>query len=63
MFILIENICQGRQADVDKIKIVYGADLGASASADGDDDNDTFGARVVKAGSRVRRSPHGHSGL
>jgi ATP-dependent DNA helicase 2 subunit 1 len=56
-----------RQADIDKTKIVYGADLGASASADGDEDNEesngTFGARVVKAGSRVSHCPHGIFGV
>ncbi|KIM39192.1 hypothetical protein M413DRAFT_447154 [Hebeloma cylindrosporum] len=47
---------EDRQADIDKTKIVYGADLGAGGIADGDEDNEessgTFGARVVKAGSR-----------
>jgi len=56
---------QDRQADIDKTKIVYGADLGASA--DGDEDNEestgTFGARVVKAGSRVSHPPHDISGI
>jgi len=58
---------QDRQADIDKTKIVYGADLGASATADGDEDNEesngTFGARVVKAGSRVSHFPHGIYGV
>ena len=58
---------QDRQANIDKTKIVYGADLGASATADDDEDdeesNGTFGARVVKAGSRVSHSPHGIFGV
>ena len=61
----MENISQDRQADVDKAKIVYGADLGTSA--DGDEDNEesagTFGVRVVKASSRVSRFPHDNSRL
>ncbi|KAF8799055.1 Ku DNA-binding complex, Ku70 subunit [Phlegmacium glaucopus] len=47
---------EDRQAEVDKTKIVYGADLGASAAGDDDDDGDealgSFGARLVKAGHR-----------
>ena len=47
--------------------MVYGADLGASATADEDEDNeesnDTFGARVVKAGSRVSHFAHGIFGV
>jgi len=60
-----ENICQDRQADVDKTKIVYGADLGTSA--DGDEDNEestgTFGVRVVKASTRVSYFPHNNYSL
>ncbi|KDR78542.1 hypothetical protein GALMADRAFT_243950 [Galerina marginata CBS 339.88] len=46
---------EDRQAEVDKTKIVYGPELGATAAPDDDDDEEssgTSGARVVKAGNR-----------
>ncbi|KJA25055.1 hypothetical protein HYPSUDRAFT_37999 [Hypholoma sublateritium FD-334 SS-4] len=47
---------EDRQAEVDKTKIVYGADLGTSATADDDgnveESSQNFSARGVKAGHR-----------
>ncbi|KAF8149083.1 SPOC like C-terminal domain-containing protein [Crassisporium funariophilum] len=47
---------EDRQAEVDKSKIVYGAQLGAGAGVEEDNDTEDagggFGARVVKAGHR-----------
>lgn len=49
---------QDRQADVDKAKIVYGVDQGATATVDEEDEDDNglgIGVRTTKPGQRVSR--------
>ncbi|KAF8963093.1 SPOC like C-terminal domain-containing protein [Flammula alnicola] len=47
---------EDRQAEVDKTRMVYGAELGPNAATEEEDDNDessgSFGVRVVKGGNR-----------
>ncbi len=49
------DVPQDRQAEVDKTKIVYGADLGAAPDDEGnaEESSQNFSARSVKAGHRV----------
>ena len=53
-------ILQDRQAEIDKTKILYGPELGATAAGDEDNDGDgdesqgSFGTRLVKVGHKVK---------